>query len=62
MNESLARSVQDNWPHAYARLACGVETFIDRFHCNHIHGVYGNWRDALETVADVLGIEFRWLE
>src|SRR5690606_30477894 len=26
-NEEIARGVQDNWPHAYAKLTCSPETF-----------------------------------
>src|SRR5215510_14674913 len=44
-NERIAAISQDNWPHAFARFQCSVETFINQFHCNHIHGVYGHWVD-----------------
>jgi L-fucose/D-arabinose isomerase len=52
---------QDNWPHAFARLGCSVDTFISNFHCNHIHGVYGNWLQELELLCPLLDIECRVL-
>ncbi len=61
-NHALAAVSQDNWPHAFARLACTPETFIHHFHCNHIHGAYGSWVRELEQVCDVLGIEARVLK
>ena len=60
-NHEIAAISQDNWPHAFARLDCAVETFIRAFHCNHIHGVYGEWTAALTQVCEVLGIECRVL-
>ena len=42
-SDEIAAISQDNWPHAFARFECSVDTFISHFHCNHIHGVYGDW-------------------
>ncbi len=56
-NESIASISQDNWPHAFARFQCSGETFINQFHCNHIHGVYGHWVSELQMVCQILGIE-----
>ena len=53
----LAAVTQDNWPHAFTRLDCTPETFVSKFHCNHIHGTYGDWRPELRTIAEVLGVE-----
>jgi L-fucose isomerase len=60
-NHEIAAISQDNWPHAFARLPCSVDTFIQGFHCNHIHGVYGQWIAELELLCGVLGIECRVL-
>lgn len=60
-NHEIAAISQDNWPHAFARLDCQPDTFIENFHCNHIHGVYGTWVTELQLVCDVLGIECRLL-
>lgn len=61
-NDEIAAISQDNWPHAFARFRCSVETFIQNFHCNHIHGVYGEWTAELRVLCEVLGIECRVLE
>lgn len=55
-NDEIAAITQDNWPHAFARFDCDTETFICHFHCNHIHGIYGDWVRELEIVCEVLGI------
>ena len=60
-NHELAAVSQDNWPHAFARFDCGPETFIEHFHCNHIHGVYGDWVSEWQILCGVLGIECRVL-
>ncbi len=59
--EEVAALTQDNWPHAFARFHCSRESFIERFHCNHIHGVYGNVLSELELVCWTLGVEFHLL-
>jgi L-fucose/D-arabinose isomerase len=56
-NDAIAARSQDNWPHAFARFDCSLERFIDEFHCNHIHGVYGDWTRELELCCRALGIE-----
>jgi L-fucose/D-arabinose isomerase len=60
-NHEIAALSQDNWPHAFARFDCSVETFIENFHCNHIHGVYGDWVAELEQMCRVLAIDCRVL-
>ena len=60
-NHEIAAISQDNWPHAFARFDCTVETFIANFHCNHIHGVYGDWVAELEQLCEVLDIRCRVL-
>ena len=53
----VAAVSQDNWPHAFARFDCGVERFIEHFHCNHIHGMYGDWTRELQLVCRNLSID-----
>ena len=60
-NHDIAAISQDNWPHAFARFDCSVETFIASFHCNHIHGVYGDHVRELELLCDVLDVDCRVL-
>lgn len=61
-DEQLARSVQDNWPHAYARLDCSPSAFIEQFNCNHIHGTYGDWVEALRAFCFSADIDFVLIE
>ena len=60
-NHEIAAISQDNWPHAFARFDCSVDTFIASFHCNHIHGVYGDWVTELQLLCGVLDVECRVL-
>jgi L-fucose isomerase len=61
-NHEIAAISQDNWPHAFAKFDCSIETFIQEFTCNHIHGAYGDWVRELRGVCDVLGVECRVLD
>jgi len=56
-DESVASGVQDNWPHAYAKLDCSAEAFIENINCNHIHGTYGNWVEQLKVFCNAAKIE-----
>ncbi|MCB9854518.1 MAG: L-fucose/L-arabinose isomerase family protein [Phycisphaerales bacterium] len=57
-DERLACSIQDNWPHAFARLACSPEAFVNGMHCNHIHGVYGDYVEELSIFCETAGVRF----
>lgn len=57
-DEEYACASQDNWPHAFAKLDCSFETFIEEMHCNHIHGTYGNYVDELRTFCIAADVEF----
>ena len=52
----IAAISQDNWPHAFARSRLPGRDFIHAFHCNHIHGVYGDCSRNSGSVH-VLGVE-----
>ena len=56
-DHKIAEGVQDNWPHAYARIECAPEDFIDNMNCNHIHGTYGDWVESLKTFCHAADIE-----
>ena len=45
--EKLADEVQKEWPHAYVKLQTDMDTFLEKFPCNHIHGVYGDYVNEL---------------
>ncbi len=58
----LVTAVQPNWPHAFTRLACRADTFLQAFPTNHIHGVYGDYVPELLQVCLILGIRPVMLE
>ena len=57
-NEKIAAIEQDNWPHAFCKLDCPMEAFLQGLNCNHIHGTYGNWVNELEIFCKAAGVEF----
>ena len=61
-DERLACSVQNNWPHAFAKIDCSAETFVENIHCNHIHGTYGNWVEELKVFCEASGVQCDVLE
>lgn len=52
-----AATVTPEWPIAFTRLRVTPAEFLSTYPCNHIHGVYGDWVDDLQNIADILGIE-----
>ena len=50
-------TVTPEWPIAFTRLECSADKFLGKFPCNHIHGCYGDWRNELLHVAELLNIE-----
>ncbi len=50
------RMVQENWPHAFVRLACPADRFLQSFPCNHIHGVYGDFVPELLAWCRMTGV------
>ena len=61
-DEQIAAGVQDNWPHAYARFRAAPEVFIEKFNCNHIHGVYGDYVDVLKIAGQIMGAEVQLID
>ena len=57
-DEKLAAIEQDNWPHAFVKYDCDMETFIQAMSCNHIHGTYGNWVKELKAFCEAADVEF----
>lgn len=45
------------WPCAFTKLQVTADEFIEKYPCNHIHGVYGDYVDALKNVASLLDID-----
>lgn len=50
------------WPVAFTRIGISADEFIEKFPCNHIHGVYGDCVEELKVVAGLLGIEVQVLQ
>ena len=59
--EKLRETVWER-PHAYLRLLCDRDDFIDAVRSNHIHLVYGNWAAELAEVCAILDVRPRVLE
>jgi L-fucose isomerase len=57
-DERIGAIEQYNWPHAFCRLDCDMETFIQAANANHIHGTYGDWVRELEVFCECADIEF----
>ncbi len=53
--EKLAE-VNPQQPQAYVRLDCRPENFIAELRCNHIHVVYGDYRESLKVFCRAAGV------
>lgn len=58
---ALGAQATPAWPIAFAKLSVPADRFLSEFPCNHIHGIYGDWIEEWETVADLLDIPVRIL-
>jgi len=61
-DEQYACQCQDNWPHAYVKMNCTIDRFIEQMNCNHIHGTYGDYVEELKTFCMAADIEFVLLD
>lgn len=50
------------WPVAFTKIEASARLFLEKYPCNHIHGVYGDYTDELRHIANILGIEVLILE
>ena len=50
------------WPVAFTKCSVSAEEFIEKYPCNHIHGVYGDYVEDLKMVAKLLNIPVQVLE
>ncbi|MCX7018229.1 MAG: L-fucose/L-arabinose isomerase family protein [Candidatus Sumerlaeota bacterium] len=62
VSKAKASATTKEWPHAFARIKVSPDEFLTHYPCNHIHGVYGDWKRELLHAADILGIEARVFE
>ena len=51
------RDVNYQQPQAFVKLHCSPEGFIQELRSNHIHMIYGDYREHLKHVCRILGIE-----
>lgn len=49
------------WPMAFTKIKATPEEFLEKYPCNHIHGVYGDYVRELKLAAKVMGIEVQVL-
>ncbi|GAA0793624.1 L-fucose/L-arabinose isomerase family protein [Faecalicatena orotica] len=50
------------WPVAFTRIQVPADEFIEKFPCNHIHGVYGNYVEELKLAAELLNMDIQILQ
>ena len=60
-DEALMRATTYEWPHAFARLDCDADRFLQAYASNHIHAVYGDQVAELAAVCGMLGVDFELL-
>ena len=55
--EALGAKATPAWPVAFTRIAASAEEFLEKYPCNHIHGVYGDYVEELRTIAEILHMD-----
>ncbi len=55
-NQEIMTRTQIEWPHAFCHLDTSIDSFINKFPCNHVHAVYGDYVEELKMVCEILGI------
>lgn len=54
--EALGNTATPAWPIAFTKCDVSAEEFIEKYPCNHIHGVYGDYVEEMKLVAKILNI------
>lgn len=60
--ERLGNLATPQWPMAFTKLSVSANEFLEKFPCNHIHGVYGDWVEEWKFVAKILNIPVQILD
>jgi len=60
--QELGNTATPAWPIAFTRCNVSSDEFIEKYPCNHIHGVYGDYVEELKVVAKLLNISVQILE
>lgn len=53
---------QPQWPHMFIKIKCDSEKLINEYDSNHVHGVYGDYVEALEQFCKLKNIEFVYVD
>lgn len=59
--EALGAMATPAWPVAFTKIAASAEEFLEKYPCNHIHGVYGDYVEELRYIADLLDFDFQMI-
>lgn len=57
----MGASTTPAWPVAFAKLNVQAGEFIEKYPCNHIHGVYGDYVEELKRIAGFYDMEINLL-
>ena len=59
---AMGNTTPPAWPVAFTRLQVTADEFLEKFPCNHIHGVYGDCTEALKLTARLLNMDVQILQ
>lgn len=59
---ALGSTATPAWPMAFTKCEVSAEEFIEKYPCNHIHGIYGDYVEELKAVANILNIPYQILK
>ena len=60
--QALGATATPAWPIAFTKCDVSAGEFIEKYPCNHIHGVYGDYVEELKYVARILNIPVQILK
>ena len=60
--QALGATATPAWPIAFTKCDVSADEFIEKYPCNHIHGVYGDYVEELKYVARILNIPVQILK
>jgi len=60
--EALGNTATPAWPIAFTKCSVSAREFIEKYPCNHTHGVYGDYVEELKDVAKILDIPVQILQ
>lgn len=60
--QELGNTATPAWPIAFTKCEVSADEFIEKYPCNHIHGVYGDYVEELMVVAKLLNIPVQILK